>query len=332
MTCTSGTCCGKACADLQTDAANCGRCGHSCQGGACLGGACQVATLATGLLNPYRVAVDGQSVYWTEGGTTTTNGSVKKIPLGGGTPTPLATSQNAPYGLAIDGNNVYWTSLAPSGSGGLLQKVALGGGSPITLASLGSAAPLMTYGTTAFWVDATGIRQVPVNGGAPSLLTSGSSAQCQMATDGTYLYWGSATTIYRVPLSGGTSAPLVMGQVDVCDIVVDGTTLFWTDLIGNVGKAGIDGSSPTNLVTGRPGPNTLTVDATAIYWTENGTSAAPSTLAYIPRAGGSAKTLASWPRASVGMAGGVVSDASTLYWVVSLETTKVGTLLKLAKP
>src|SRR4051812_46742205 len=35
-------------ADTQSDAKNCGKCGHDCVGGQCTAGVCQVATLVTG--------------------------------------------------------------------------------------------------------------------------------------------------------------------------------------------------------------------------------------------------------------------------------------------
>jgi hypothetical protein len=46
--CTSGeTVCSNACANVLSDGANCGTCGHSCQGGQCSGGSCLPVTLAT---------------------------------------------------------------------------------------------------------------------------------------------------------------------------------------------------------------------------------------------------------------------------------------------
>lgn len=45
--CGTQSLCSDACVDLQTSAANCGKCGHSCGAGSCVAGACQAITVAT---------------------------------------------------------------------------------------------------------------------------------------------------------------------------------------------------------------------------------------------------------------------------------------------
>src|SRR6185369_13444718 len=60
------------------------------------GGRCPM-TLAAGQKGPRAVTVDGANVYWTN----ETDGTVMKMPLGGGTPTALATGQSAPLAMAI---------------------------------------------------------------------------------------------------------------------------------------------------------------------------------------------------------------------------------------
>lgn len=52
---------------------------------------------------PYGVAVDGASLYWTNG-----DGTVMKAPKEGGTPVVLASGQASPGAIVVDSDSVYW--------------------------------------------------------------------------------------------------------------------------------------------------------------------------------------------------------------------------------
>src|SRR5258708_6545633 len=85
--------CAGHCVDTSGDPANCGSCGHDCQGGACKGGTCQPVTLAVGQPQDVTaIAVDATSVYWSD----TISGTVMKVGMGGGTPAPLAAGGDQP--------------------------------------------------------------------------------------------------------------------------------------------------------------------------------------------------------------------------------------------
>jgi len=56
---------------------------------------------------PAAIAVDAANVYWIEG-----LGSVRKVPIAGGTPVTLAAAPVLPGGIAVDATSVYWTDTA----------------------------------------------------------------------------------------------------------------------------------------------------------------------------------------------------------------------------
>jgi hypothetical protein len=54
------------CHDLQTDAANCGSCGHSCLGGMCAGGTCLAAPYVPNLTSLNSLTMSDGVLYWTD--------------------------------------------------------------------------------------------------------------------------------------------------------------------------------------------------------------------------------------------------------------------------
>jgi len=328
--------------DFNADPENCGRCGHSCLGGACQAGTCQPIVLASGQLNPGAVMVVGPYVYWTRTGDSTTGqgGAVMKVAASGGTPVEVAANQNTARGLALDGGNVYWSSAV---SGGAIQKLSFAGGTAALVAGALNSPAIAVSPNWLYFQDCptlnawcVAVRRIPLSGGTSESVGAGTSIQGFLAVNSAFLYWVTTTTLNRVPLNGSTSTAIVTGQFNLNGIAVDESNLFWANLAngGTIMKANLDGTGAVQLATGPGAGNALAIDQDTVYWTENGIKGSkPSVLSMVSRAGGTSKQLFSIPRES-GMCGSPKTDDTAIYWSVSgwESNTANGAIMKLAKP
>jgi hypothetical protein len=291
--------CGAAsCFDLQTDSSNCGACGHSCAGTACTAGLCPTNVIVSEDVPVYAVVVDDSSVYWDLGNSATGGGSVKSMPVTGGTPTVLATGFNDPGAMALDATTVYWIdqgTFTSNSNAGTIHSVPRAGGQQTTLTAnltqptsiLVAHETLVTpFGTlsgeevyfTAYVNNTPTIQGMETSGQGLIDVTTGG---LYVATDGTYVYFVDNGGPKRVGNDGGTPEAIASFAATGYPgaVAADSTTLYWVQQsidyayqspgTGLVMKVPLAGGTPTTLVTlpaGVYGPSAMTVDATNIYY------------------------------------------------------------------
>lgn len=322
--------CNGICANLKTDGANCGVCGHDCLGGLCVNGECQAVKLAGGQGQTIGLAVDATHVYWTSQNL----GTVSKVSVNGGTPTTLATGISSPAGVAVDSTSVYWVA----GSGGNVYKAPLAGGNSTILANAQSG-PLNVAvdATNVYWTNSGGtIMKVPIAGGSTTQLATGQTP-LGLAVDANYVYWTNGyfgsnnATVQKVPIGGGVPITLVSGQTRPTALAVDSMYFYWTTGAGNGADqllkcplAGCPGNIPTVLASGQQilGLANLIlihVDPTDVYWP----TGLEGAIKRVSINGGVIKPLATAQQ----MPNAVVGDANAIYWT----TLQGGNIMKLAK-
>lgn len=251
--------CNGACVSFASDPKNCGGCGGDCKGAKCFAGQCQThEILATNQNGARGIAVDGTSIYWA----TQTDGTIMKMALGGGNPTPLATNQS-PYGIAVDASFVYWTS------GQNVMRVGIGGGSPSVVTTDASVASSIAVDASfVYWTGANKVMKAPKTGGAAALVANASYAENLRVRDG-FVYFISdpiaAVQSNRVSVNGGN--PTILGTSQgsfATGIALDSASIYWAD--GDyVTKAPLGGGNPTTI-TSAFGVWQVATDGTNVYW------------------------------------------------------------------
>jgi sugar lactone lactonase YvrE len=313
--------------DTTSDPANCGACGHDCQGGACIESHCQAFALYAGTAVLQDIAVDAENVYWTTLGTYSCpsdfctyngDGTVSRLPKGGGVPFDLASGQLRPLPIAVSSTNAFWANVA----GGTIMTVPLGGGLPSVLASGQDPWSLALDATQVYWTNLSQgtVMSVPVAGGTPATLADG-RAPVSIAVDATHLYWidkpiwASSGSVMSLPKSGGAVNLLALAQ-DPSSMVVDGVNVYWTDAAqGSVSQLPKAGGAPMVLAVGQLAPAAIAVDSQHVYWANNA-----GTVMRVAIGGGELQRLAAGEQVAA-----IAVDAESIYW------TTAHAVMKLAK-
>jgi hypothetical protein len=332
-------------ADTESDPLNCGRCGHSCQGGLCAAGVCQPVTIAISQEEPIGIAVNDAGLFWaTWGGDTILQ---LPLPLSGSAPyapNAIASAQKYPTGIAIGGSIVCWTN---ENSAGSVVDIVPGAAAPLTLASsLPDPFGIATDGATIYWsnlgypTNGGSVVEVPVGGGNVTTLASGLDNPRGVAIDATSVYWaeagadasGDANGAMRsVPRSGGPPATLASNQLSPVAVAVDATRAYWANAGSGAGSSDgailavpLGGGTPTTLAAGQASPAALAVDSSGVYWSTLGASGnGNGAILVAPLGGGSPRVLAlaqAGPRA-------IAVDATAVYWT----NFNGGDVMKVAK-
>lgn len=221
--------------------------------------------LATGSGGPWGVATDGSYVYFGN----QDNGTIDKVPIGGGAVTQLASGLNGPTDVATDGADVYWTDYGDD----YVDEVSVNGGGVTQLTS--GNRPWTIASTVAdgyiFWADNDNVYQTSISTGNTIVLASGQSDTWDIASDGTNVYW---VTYYgyvgQVPIGGGTITTLSSGGADGDGLAIatDGTNVYWGGGNGNYQEP-VGGGAVTQLNPAGSGAASMAVSGGYVY-TEQG--------------------------------------------------------------
>jgi len=272
--------------DTTRDVDHCGVCGHGCQGGDCIFGVCTVSNLAGQQTRPWLITNDGASLYWTDQGGGSGDGSVFSIPIGGGTRSTQASKRSVPIAVAVDDTHVYWTEFG--GGGGVFRKTKTGGAA-FELASAMGGWALALSKSYVYWTntDDGSIRRVALWGGASEVLAMGEGHPWGIAVGDYNLLWSNVVTgeIYRADLDGSNSVALVQGENHPTAIAVRNNRVYWTNAgsysdgdcsiaDGAVRSANVAGPLDLKtLASEQACPLGIQADGTDVFWVNTGTVA-----------------------------------------------------------
>lgn len=224
---------------------------------------------------PRKLALDDDSLYWSEGGPIGDIegfGRIARIAISEGPIETLVAGisvDNPP--IAVDDNAVYVADKFR------IKKIPIAGGVPVTLASAYNAVGgLATDGAYVYWADGafSTIHKVPVSGGAVNVLSgvlSGPSGPVRLY--GNNVYWmTNFSSINKASIFGGEAPVTIAGNLPFLDdfVVSENQIYFSEHDTGNIRKISISGGTPSTLVSLSrfSTPRSLSVFDQEVYWVD----------------------------------------------------------------
>jgi hypothetical protein len=214
-------------------------------------GSAAPTTIATGN-SPWQLIVSGGMIYYYDAGVA----ELDRVPVAGGTPTPLALGVSPCTQMAVANGYLYFINPAANGFDVHLLRAPLDGPPP------------------------TPVDGGTVPAGAEDVVTTDNYDTHGVMADATSLYWDEDNQVMKAPQAAGAKSVALERLPDqsgdfgttvktyVGSVVVDSGSLYWDSGLkcSDIFKASSDGSGKTTLVHAVLGPNFLTVDATHVYF------------------------------------------------------------------
>ncbi len=301
------------CTDFIDDTEHCGNCDtactavQACSAGACTADPVEVYTTAAGC-GSLKLLIVGTTIYIMNVGA----GTISSVPAAGGAATAdIVTGLTAPVAFAVDANNFYVAS------GMTIDRFPLAGG---------AAEPVVTEATE-IWdvtVDTGGMLYYPVgtdiksidateDAGTGTVVATAVDAGTpqSVAVDGDLVFWGASTAFNVEVDSITTDAPVKLGASQGSlifghqSLQTDGTNVYWANG-GQMARRAYDGVTGQETVGGTRENGSITAFAvTAMdgYWAADGNIEKG-------QVGGDAV----WLARGQGVVGGMVVDASSVFW------------------
>jgi sugar lactone lactonase YvrE len=262
-------------------------------GGDAMKGDAGPTVLVMGLNEPFRVVADpkGENIYWSEQGSSTTDGSIGTYNLASG---KLVRSFVAglpdPTDIAIDDQSLYWINAF---AGQIVSCELASGCKSTTILVKGTTALALAIDSAhLYWLTSAGeLERVDKDGSHPSTLASPSPSglqvpnSCFVDPSGSLLLGdpgfedGGINTVWRVSNNGSGLRALQTSAGCPCYFASSPTNDYWTSVdTASVQGLAVGGSSPSSVLTAQNGPERLAYDPSSrlLYLANFGTGQAGS--------------------------------------------------------
>ncbi|MEM0518966.1 T9SS type A sorting domain-containing protein [Aequorivita flava] len=238
----------------------------------------QVTDVVTGINDPSRLLLDGNTLYYCTGS------EIFKIDVTENSPTPISvlSGLNGVVGMTVDGNTLYFSEF----NAGSISKIDLTDPNPTketVIDGLNTPATIYLSGTTMYYSDANDnvVNKFDVTDPNPTTVLVATSnvnfSPTGLALQGDILYMGQgqANRVSKVDVTSGVTQPVdvVTGVQRPLGIRIVGNNLFMAEYIGNkVSIKNLTAGSGTaeDVVTGIDKPTDIEIWGNTLFIMERG--------------------------------------------------------------
>jgi hypothetical protein len=255
-------------------------------GGPC-DGACMPQPLATGLILPTALAVNGSDVYWLELGAAPerTDGTLTRVEKGSGCPAPGGSCRDllemylpGPFWIALGPTAVCWIETFNADNESEIYCFDIGtGATRIVATGLHNSNSLAIDGNDLFWTNANQPGEVMTTPLAarsttpPVALAKMRPRPTSVAVDGNALFWSEAGAVMTAARDGSNPRMVAANQTTPFAITTYGGFVYWSNGSNELWRAPEQaGDPPAMLLAAAPQPSSIAADASGLYWIEGG--------------------------------------------------------------
>lgn len=279
--------------DFNSDAKNCGSCGHDCLGGDCDQGQCRPIAIAPDQDQPLSITTDGTYVYWLG----THDGAQKQIYVARRRVDRtdeikvIAPSETSASGLAISQSSLYWLSRdqvracdAPDCTGGARDILPTGSNRCLDVLFEASQSRLYWSCNSNYKQNDGQILAAMLPGSTVMNVEPTSGNPEKMASDDGNVYWGNSSgfnnqdalgsdaAIWRLRLRDGSKTRLVSGMtMEIGAMAVGGNSLYFSGFTGETSaifRVSLPYGTPTPKKIADGPALGMVADERALYWSD----------------------------------------------------------------
>ena len=232
-----------------------------------------------------------------------------------------------------DEGRIFWNKFGftEGGEQGAVRRINTATGLPMTLHSSPSPQGLVLTSFYALFFEGSNLMRMSFSGRITDILVTGTGSQLgrvgTLTARQDYAYWSDQNGIHRILIEGGVTQDLARPtNFPAIWLAVDNTHIYWVEGITGrweIKRKPLIGGATQLIFSAGVAISNLAVDETSIYWSQEN-----ARIQRAPKVPSTVPSVVFSPGSPGFSTGGLVVDASNVYWTEIRNGTETGSLVR----